>query len=143
MKRLSIMTPVLLSFFLTGCATLIKGYYDEVPVLNYHEGMTITNHYGERIVVHDKIRTNAVANPYAAAQKNVDTLIVGKIIMLATSENHVLKINDGVKEKTVTARRQVGLGWLFLDTVLGVYPMIVDAYTGCWHKFEHIDLAVQ
>jgi hypothetical protein len=105
--------------------------------------MTITNQFGEQIVVHDKIRTNAGANPYAAAQKEVDTLIVGKFIMLATSDNHLLKINAGGKGKTVTARRKVGLGWLFLDTVLGVYPMIIDAYTGCWHKFERLDLAVQ
>lgn len=143
MKRLRFITPVLLSILLTGCATLIKGYYDEVTVHNYREGMTITNQYGEPIPLHNKISTNAVANPYAVAQKNVDTIHVGKFMLLATSEDHVLKINDNGREKIVTARRRVGIGWLLLDTVLGVYPMVIDAYTGCWHKFDPVDVSVQ
>jgi len=143
MVRLILAAAVFLSLFLTGCATVFKGYYDEVSVVDYREGVTITNHNGERIIVHNKIKTNAVANPYIAAVKKVDTVSVGTVIYLDTSENQVLTISDGEREKIVTAHRRLGMGWLLLDTVLGVYPLIIDAYTGCWFRYDPVDLTLQ
>jgi hypothetical protein len=134
---------VMLSLFLTGCATVFKGYYDEVSVIDYQEGITITNHHGERIIVHDKIKSNAVANPYIAAMEKTDSVSIGKVIYLDTSENHVLTIRNGEREKIVTARRRLGIGWLLLDTVLGVYPLVIDSYTGCWFRYDPVDLTLQ
>lgn len=143
MVRLTMAAIVILSLFLTGCATVFKGYYDEVSIIDYRDGVTITNQHGERIIVHNKIKTNAVANPYIAATKKVDTVSVGKVIYLDTSENQILTIKDGEREKIVTAYRRLGMGWLLLDTVLGVYPLIIDAYTGCWFRYDPIDLSLQ
>jgi hypothetical protein len=128
----------------TGCATVMKGYYDEVPVLNYSEGVMITNQYGARIPVVPKhiVKTNRSANPYDTAAEKTDTVGRDYVIYLDSSERQILTVNTPQKSKIIIPQRKIGIGWLVLDTVL-LYPLIIDAYTGAWHQFEKVDAAFE
>ncbi|EPX64447.1 putative lipoprotein [Cystobacter fuscus DSM 2262] len=43
---------------------------------------------------------------------------------------------EGLEDKVFDLRNQVGVGWVILDVLLGVFPVIVDTGTGAWHSLE-------
>lgn len=43
---------------------------------------------------------------------------------------------DGYQDLTVPLNRKVGAGWVVLDILGGVLPVVVDAATGKWTSFE-------
>lgn len=47
---------------------------------------------------------------------------------------------DGYEDLTVYLGRSVGAGWVVLDILGGVLPVIVDAVTGKWTGFENDDV---
>jgi hypothetical protein len=54
----------------------------------------------------------------------------------------VLRIKSGFVDKQVPVRRFVGVGWVLLDVLLGLAPVIVDAATGSWYEYEDTSMAV-
>ena len=52
------------------------------------------------------------------------------------SEHVVVFILDGHQETSCRLNRKVGAGWVILDVLLGVVPVIVDAATGSWHSLD-------
>jgi hypothetical protein len=54
----------------------------------------------------------------------------------------VLK-KEGDPDQVHELRNSVGAGWIVLDILLGVVPVIVDAATGNWHYFDSDQLAVR
>lgn len=49
---------------------------------------------------------------------------------------------EGLDDKVFEVRNQVGAGWVVLDILLGVIPVIVDASTGAWNTLEPESVAV-
>ena len=43
---------------------------------------------------------------------------------------------DGYKERTYQVSRSVGIGWVILDILGGLAPLIVDAATGDWFMLD-------
>lgn len=52
---------------------------------------------------------------------------------------------DGYKPKIVLVNNSVGAGWIILDVLGGLLPMIVDASTGDWYSLdqENVNAALE
>ena len=52
---------------------------------------------------------------------------------------------EGYRTKTFTVTNHVGAGWVVLDVVLGLVPVIVDAATGSWYSLdqEHVNAMLE
>ena len=52
-------------------------------------------------------------------------------------KEHVITFRkEGYKDKSFQVSRFVGLGWVVLDVLAGLVPIIVDAATGDWFMLE-------
>jgi hypothetical protein len=49
---------------------------------------------------------------------------------------------DGKAAKTVNVQNKVGAGWIVLDVLGGVVPMIIDAVMGSWYGFDQNSVTV-
>ncbi|WP_164021176.1 PEGA domain-containing protein [Pyxidicoccus trucidator] len=43
---------------------------------------------------------------------------------------------EGLEDKVFEVRNKVGVGWVVLDILFGLVPVIVDAGTGAWHSLD-------
>ncbi len=43
---------------------------------------------------------------------------------------------EGYKTKTFNITNHVGVGWIILDVLAGLVPVIVDAATGAWYELD-------
>ena len=43
---------------------------------------------------------------------------------------------EGFKTKTINIQNHVGAGWVILDILAGLVPVIVDAATGSWYDLD-------
>jgi len=43
---------------------------------------------------------------------------------------------EGFENKTVLVNNTVGAGWIVIDVIFGLIPVIVDAATGNWNSLE-------
>jgi CRISPR/Cas system-associated exonuclease Cas4 (RecB family) len=100
-----------LVFLLAGCATLFKGTSEEVS-------------FG--------------SNP-VGAEIYIDGKLMGKTpaaFQLITKKVYVIEFKLGDKTKTVNLNNKVGAGWIILDVLAGLVPVIIDAATGAWYSFD-------
>ena len=51
-------------------------------------------------------------------------------------EHVVVFIMDGYHEVSCRLNRKVGAGWVVLDVLFGLIPVVVDAATGSWHSLD-------
>jgi len=119
MKRLSwILVPaIVLSVLLSGCATVFKGSTQKV---------------------------NFSSDP-ASAKVYVNGQYMGTTPMeLRLESKHQYTIEfrkDGYANKTVLINSNVGAGWIVLDVLFGLVPVIVDAATGNWNYLDNTNVA--
>ncbi len=57
-------------------------------------------------------------------------------IKMDRKEDHMVTIKYGGKEQTYTIESSLGGGWIVLDVLGGLAPIIIDAATGSWYKLE-------
>lgn len=52
---------------------------------------------------------------------------------------------EGYETKTVLLNNSVGAGWIILDILGGLIPIIIDAATGNWYELdqEHVNAALE
>lgn len=63
---------------------------------------------------------------------------------LATNDEHVVFFRaPGYVERTFRVRSSVGAGWVVLDVLALVFPLIVDAATGAWLYLQPIDAVLE
>ncbi|WP_395842933.1 PEGA domain-containing protein [Cystobacter fuscus] len=43
---------------------------------------------------------------------------------------------EGLEDKVFDVRNQVGVGWVVLDVVLGLWPVLIDMSTDAWYSLE-------
>jgi len=43
---------------------------------------------------------------------------------------------EGFETKTFTITNHVGVGWVILDILVGLIPVVVDAATGAWYSLD-------
>jgi len=106
---------------LVGCATIFKGSTDKV---------------------------NFSSDP-TAAKVYVNGQYMGKTpfeIELQSKHSYAIEFRkQGYEDKTVILTNSVGAGWLVLDVIFGLVPVIVDAATGNWYSLDqkHVTAALE
>ncbi len=107
------MLLILCLFLLTSsCATVFKGNSNKV---NFN-----SNPQGAQILVNGNYMG--------------DTPIRLK---LESKQNYSIEFRkEGYKTKTFNITNHVGVGWIVLDVIFGLVPVIVDAATGSWYELD-------
>ena len=59
------------------------------------------------------------------------------VIELPNNEEHIITFRkEGYGETTCRIDRHVGGGWVVLDVLGGLIPVIIDAATGAWYNLD-------
>lgn len=109
------------SFLLTSCATIFKGSTDAVTFTSEPTG----------------------ANVY------VNGMNMGKApISLELKSNKTYNIEfrlEGHETKNVILNNSIGGGYIVLDVLFGLFPVIIDAATGNWYSLdqEHVNAILE
>jgi hypothetical protein len=111
----------ILVFAINGCATIFHGSSDKV---SFSSDPT-----GAKIFVNGQLMGTAP-------------------LELKLQSKHTYNIEfrkEGYENKTVILTNSVGAGWIVLDVVFGLIPVIVDAATGDWYYLdqEHVNAALE
>lgn len=115
MKKLFVILLLVISF--QGCATLFKGSTDNV---------------------------NFTSDP-TSASVYVNGMNMGKApLSLELKSNKTYNIEfrlEGHETKNVILNNSIGGGWIVLDVLFGIFPVIIDAATGNWYSLdqEHVN----
>lgn len=103
---------VLLVLHLCGCATIFKGTSEEVQF----------NSDPQR------------AEVYVDGVKMGQTPLTLK---LESKKTYVIELRaEGFEPQTQTITNSVGAGWIVLDILAGLIPVIIDAATGAWYHLS-------
>ncbi|MBM4172359.1 MAG: PEGA domain-containing protein [Ignavibacteria bacterium] len=110
MKKL--FTILLIVFLFTSCATLFKGTTDTV---------------------------NFTSEP-TSADVYIDGVKMGKTpVQIELKSNKTYNIEyrlDGHETKNYILNNSVGGGWIILDILGGLFPIVIDAATGAWYELN-------
>jgi len=97
---------------LTGCATLFKGTTENV---------------------------NMQASP-VQADVFINGQLMGKTplqLKLESKRNYAVEFRaEGYQPRVYNISSKVGAGWIVLDVLGGLVPVIIDAATGAWYKLD-------
>ena len=116
--RFSKYVSVLLAFlFVTSCATLFKGSTDAVQFGS--------NPVGADVWVDGK--------PMGKTPLNLE---------LVSKKTYVIEFKYEGQTKTVNLTNRVGAGWIVLDVLGGLIPVIIDAVTGDWYQIKQKNVNV-
>ena len=55
---------------------------------------------------------------------------------------HIEFKKEGYATKTYTLTNHLGAGWVILDVLCGLVPVVVDAITGAWFKLDENNVGV-
>ena len=137
------LTLILLSCFLfSSCATVIKGYHSKVIIAkdrsDRQSNIQIQSDQGIEIPVLADSSQYAVSSLDTETQKWETYFYRTLYIYLKSNETHKLTINkNGVSTKTIFYPK-VGIGWVTLDILTGVFPLVIDLYTGNLNYFDDL-----
>jgi hypothetical protein len=99
-------------FFSSSCATIFKGTSQEV---NFNS---------------DPQRAEVFVNGTRMGETPV-------MLKLEVKKTYTIEFRkEGFKTQTVTITNHVGAGWIILDILAGLLPVIVDAATGAWYSLD-------
>lgn len=119
MKQLCKVVIIIIVIQLTGCATIFKG-------TNSHLGMH-SNPSGAEIFINGKY--------------------IGKTplsLKLTSKTTYMVEFRkEGFKTITRNVTNKVGAGWVILDVLAGLVPVIIDAVTGSWYHLDEKNVDVQ
>ena len=105
------------SLIFSSCATIFKGSTDDV---------------------------NFSSDP-SGAKVYVNGMLLGTTpvqLELKSKNSYTIEFKkEGYETKTVVLNNSVGAGWIVLDVLFGLVPIIVDAATGNWYELdqEHVN----
>jgi hypothetical protein len=108
-------------FVMNGCATIFKGSTDTV---------------------------NFSSDP-SGAKVYVNGSLMGTVplqLELKSNQTYTIEFRkEGYENKTVVLNNSVGAGWIILDVLFGLVPIIVDAATGNWYSLDqsHVNAALE
>jgi hypothetical protein len=97
---------------LSGCATVFRGEHRRLGVNSEPESaqVFINGTYYGRTPLRIELRPN---QPYTIEFKK-----------------------EGFKTEVRQIKNEIGLGWVVLDVVCGLVPVLVDALTGSWYDLD-------
>ncbi len=111
-KHIAILILITLVFTLGGCATIFKGSSNPLAVNSDPENakVFINGEYVGRTPL--KIRLKGDKHYNIEFQK------------------------DGFKPVVRRVHSRIGAGWIVLDVICGLVPVVVDALTGSWYHLD-------
>lgn len=117
--RIGIAVVCLAALALTGCATILDGSHQQVQV---------------------------TSNP-PGAQVRLDGAEVGSTpcrIAVDRGVDHTVSVaHSSGQQRTAQLRHSVQAGWVILDILCGLIPLIIDAATGAWHGISPDPLHIE
>lgn len=117
MKKILFLGLVLI-LFSWGCATLFN---DKDPAVSF-----MSNPSAAKVYVNGSYMGDT---PFA--------------IKLKTDKEYTVEFRkEGYKPKTYFLNNKVGVGWIVLDVLAGLIPIVVDAATGAWYEFSEENITV-
>lgn len=121
--------------FLISCATVFKGYEDEVKIYGGSNKLEVYTDDGFSLLP----KYNKGLFPES---KQTDYFIDPSFMTIEVplDRNYILHIKDGSNEYDVRLNRKLGFGWFIMDVFLFVLPAIYDGITGAWYYYDDIDL---
>ncbi|MCX6141745.1 MAG: PEGA domain-containing protein [Ignavibacteriales bacterium] len=105
----------------SGCATIFHGSTDK---LNFSSDPT-----GAKVYVNGQYMGTAPLE-----------------LKLESKHSYTIEFRkEGYDNKTVVVTSSVGAGWIVLDVIFGLVPVIVDAATGNWYSLDqdHVNAALE
>jgi hypothetical protein len=134
---------ILLSYVLfSSCATVFKGYHSRVDVAMDRSDLQIDlqvhNEDGTKIPVLVD-RTSYAVTKWNSETNKQETFYRRKLyIELKSQDTHMLTVKkNGISTRAVLYPK-VGIGWVILDIVTGVFPLVIDLYTGNLNYFDDL-----
>jgi len=117
MKKLSAFGTVVCLFavtllLLTGCATIFKGTSNNVDFISVPSGAKV------------------YVNGHLMGTTPVKLKLESKKVYYIEFKK------EGFGTKTFTITNHVGVGWVILDILGGLIPVVVDAATGAWYSLD-------
>ncbi len=110
--KIKILFTALLCIYLSSCATIFKGTKEEVSFRSAPQ----------------------------RAEVYVNRMLMGQTpltLELETKQTYTIVFRmEGYKPKSVQINNKVGAGWVILDIVLGLVPVVIDAATGAWYTLD-------
>jgi hypothetical protein len=116
-KTVTKVSAVVASFILSiyiigGCATVFKGNSSEVDFFSDPSGA--------------QVYVNGVARGTTPIN-----------LKLESNKTYTIEFKkEGYEPRTHTITNHVGVGWVVLDVIFGLVPVIVDAATGAWYELD-------
>lgn len=141
MLRIALMLTLI---FLSSCATTNRGYFQDVPLINSPEGLKIHTPEGVEIAIEP-----GETKTYTIFEVDKDT---GKRkykkkvhrqeykIRLKSQSEHVLIFEYNGQKKTIKVYGRISYNFLILDTLMGIFPIFIDAYTENWYNLPPIQV---
>lgn len=119
--RVSLVGLVVMSLLLTGCATLFKGQRQMVGAGSSPVGA--------------EVFVNGVSMGFTPVQLNLDVARAHQVTFRLA----------GHRDLTVTLEPRVGIGWVILNVLGGLIPVVIDAATGSWNYLvpDNIQVTLQ
>ena len=111
-KTICIILVISLFLLISSCATLFKGLSNNVDFKSDPQG----------------------AKVYVNGNYRGDTPITLKLRSKYACNIEFRK--EGYKTKTFVINNHVGAGWIILDVIGGLIPVIIDAATGAWYVLD-------
>ena len=102
----------------SGCATILKGSRESLTVVSQPAGA--------------KVQINGID----VGNTPLTTRVNG------TNDQLVMVRKDGYETRTILVASSVGAGWIVVDFLCGVLPLLVDAVTGDWKSLDQNNVNV-
>lgn len=108
-------------FVINGCATIFKGSTDTVSFSSDPSG----------------------------AKVYVNGLLMGTTpfqLEMKSNQTYTIEFRkEGYENRIVVLNNSVGAGWIVIDAIFGLIPVIVDAATGNWYSLDqsHVNAALE
>ena len=122
------------SILCVSCATVFKGYEDNVTIFGASENLKIKTQDGI------ELKVEKVNEYYSPPAKKGGLVIEAHMMKIPNNKDYILSITDDGQNYKIYLNRKLGFGWFALDVILFVIPAIYDGIAGTWYYFDDIDL---
>ena len=119
MKRVivAVLTLSMVAGALSGCASILKGTSQDVFLVSEPSKVEI----------------------YIDGQLRGTTPLE---LELETDKTYVVEYRmDGYTTQTFNISNSIGAGWIILDVICGLVPVVVDAVTGAWYSLDEDNIS--
>jgi hypothetical protein len=136
---LRMIMTILVLLAISSCATVFRGQFENVLLVNPPEDLIIETPDGIRIpITVTKVKGQETDRTNPATLQPLREMENRYWIELRSSEEQILHLKYDGQTRKIALRGNIYWGFVFFDTVTGVLPAFFDAYTGAWYYYEDI-----